>query len=208
MKEEKWLEAIVYFRSPFRWENKRKVALEFVKPTLEELWKRKAIRFFHYFFEPELHLRLYSERDNFEEIKAVITERIKPLQDDLLCPVEFNGYHGEFESFFDHTGNEEAWYIGRDFFMENSGTALHFLEMLDKETLFNPTNWMLDRFLHSFFNELGFSNLEEGKILFEYSIFRATVETRNSKDRERTRKILDDLKQKLQSLTTEFLKQL
>ena len=92
--------------------------------------------------------------------------------------------------------------------MENSGTALHFLEMLDKETLFNPTNWMFDRFLHSFFNELGFSNLEEGKILFEYSIFRATVETRNNKDRERTRKILDDLKQKLQSLTTEILQQL
>lgn len=60
--------------------------------------------------------------------------------------------------------------------MENSGTALHFLEMLDKKTLFNPMNWMFDRFLHSFCNELGFTNIEEGKMLFEYSIFRATVE--------------------------------
>jgi len=85
--EENWIEVIVRFRNPLKWENKRRVALKFVKPTLEELWKRKAIRFFHYFFEPELHLRLYSERDNFEEIKAVIKKESNLFKTIYFAPL-------------------------------------------------------------------------------------------------------------------------
>ena len=91
--------------------------------------------------------------------------------------------------------------------MENSGTALHFLEILDKETIFDPTNWMFNRFLHSFCNELGFSDLEEGKILFEYSVFRAVMEACKKRDKKEARKILDELNWKLQSLTAEILQQ-
>lgn len=204
MSKEIWLEAKVHFKNPLEWENKLKIALDFVKPTLEELWKREAIRFFHYFFEPELRLRLSSEKNSLEEIKAVIKEKLKRIQDDLLCSIEFNSYQGEFDSFFKHTGNRMAWYVGRDFFMENSGTALHLLDILDKKTLFEPTNWMFSRFLHSFCNQLGFSNVEEGEILFEYSILQATSKTRMSKDKKGTKMILDRLTQKLQSLTTQL----
>ena len=207
MTENNWIEAIVHFRNPLEWDNKRKFALQFIKLTLEELWSREAIVFFHYFFEPELRLRLYPKKNNYKEIKTIITENLKSLQEDLLRPVKFNSYHGEYENFFSYTGRKDAWYLGRDFFMENSGTALHFLEILDKKTLFNPMNWMFDRFLHSFCNELGFTNIEEGKMLFEYSVFRATVETRNRKDREGTEKVLEYFKQKLQSLTTKLLQQ-
>jgi len=83
--------------------------------------------------------------------------------------------------------------------------------MLDKETLFSPTNWMLDRFLHSFCNELGFSNQEEGEILaralFQYAIHRAIVERQLQKDGEGTKRILGSLKQELEKLTAEFLKE-
>ncbi len=68
-------------------------------------------------------------------------------------------------------------------------------------------NAMLDRFLHSFYNELGFSNEEEGRMLFEYSIYRATVEARNKKDRQRTEEILRHLETKLQSMVKELLSQ-
>ena len=206
--KENWLEAIVYFKNPSIWENKRRVALRFIKPTLEELWYQKEIMFFYYFFKPELHLRLCSEKDNFEKIKAVVKRRLKSIQDYLLRPVEFAKHRGEFEISFKNTGSEEAWYVVRDFLMENSGTALHFLEILDKETIFDPTNWMFNRFLHSFCNELGFSDLEEGKILFEYSVFRAVMEACKKRDKKEARKILDELNWKLQSLTAEILQQI
>ncbi|UCE95213.1 MAG: hypothetical protein JSV51_05610 [Candidatus Bathyarchaeota archaeon] len=201
-----WIEAIVQFKDSSVWENKREIALEFIRPTVKELWKERVIEFFHYFFEPELHLRLYSKKKRFKEIEGVVKSNLKPIKH-LLLSVYFNSYHGESESFFNHTGRKDAWYLGRDFFMENSGTALHFLEILDKKTLFNPMNWMFDRFLHSFCNELGFSNIEEGEMLFEYSIHRATIEARKKKDRKGTERILNNLKQKLQSLTTKLLQQ-
>lgn len=202
-----WIEAIVWFKDSSVWESRREIALAFIKPTVEELWKEKAIEFFHYFFEPELHLRLYSEKESFDEIIDIIRKNLKPLESHLLRPVEFNDYQSGYENFLKHTGSKKAWFIGRSFFMENSGTALHFLELLDKKTIFNPTNWMFDRFLHSFCNELGFTHIEEGKMLFEYSILRATAETRNRKDREGTEKILEHFKQELQSLTTKLLQQ-
>ena len=135
----------------------------------------------------------------------MIYKNLKPLEKYLVCPIEFNEYQGEFDSFFKQTGSNEAWDLGRDFFMENSGTALHFMEILDKETLFNPTNWLFDRFLHSFCNELGFTNVKEGKMLFEYSVHRATVEAHHKNDRNEIAKILEQLRQKLESLETEFL---
>lgn len=205
--EHNWIEVVVHTKNPSDWEDKRKLALEFVKPTLEELWKEKAVQFFHYFFEPELHLRLFSNEGEAKTIENTITKNLKPLEKGFLFPARFSNYQGEYESFFENTRNKNAWYLGRDFFTENSGTAIHFLEMLDKKTLFSPTNWMLDRFLHSFCNELGFSNEEEGEILFEYAIHRATVEKRLRKDREGTKRILENLKQKLEKLTTEFLRE-
>lgn len=205
--QKNWVEAIVHFRNPLEWDNKKRMALQFIKPTIGKLWSDGAILFFHYFFEPELHLRLYSEKDNLEEMKAIITKNVEPLEKELLHPIKFNSYNGESESFFRNTGRKDAWALGRSFFMENSGTALHFLEMFDRKDIFNPLNWMFDRFLHSFYNELGFSNEEEGKMLFEYSIHRATVETRNKKDRQGTEEILRHLKTKLQSLTKELLSQ-
>jgi len=203
--EHNWIEVVVHTRNPLDWESKIKLALRFVKPTLEELWKEKAFQFFHYFFEPELHFRISPNGGKADLIRHVIGKNLKPFESDLLYPAKFNNYKGEYESFFKNTGNKNAWYVGRDFFAENSGTAIHFLEMLDKKTLFSPTNWMLDRFLHSFCNELGFSNEEEGEILFEYAIHRATVEKRLRKDKEGTKKTLENLKQKLEKLTTEFL---
>jgi len=206
LSENCWIEAIVHFKNPLIWENKRKFALTFIKPTLEKLWKQKAIKFFHYFFEPELRLRLCSDGEKIDRVKSTIRSSLKSLENRMLRPVEFNSYRGEFESFLKRIGAKDAWFVGRDFFMENSGTALHFLEMLDKKTIFNPTNWMFDRFLHSFCNELGFTNIEEGKILFEYSIFRATAESRNRGTKEETKRILEELAKRLQSLRAELLK--
>jgi len=200
-----WIEAIVQFKDSSVWENKREIALKFIRPTVKELWKERVIEFFHYFFEPELHLRLYSEKKRFEEIKSVVESNLKPIEH-LLLLVNFNSYPGESESFKEHTGKDSSWMVGRSFFMENSRTALHFLELLEKNTIYNPTNWMFDRFLHSFCNELGFSNVEEGKTLFEYSIFRATVEARNIGNKVETKRILRELNKKLQTLMTKLTK--
>lgn len=104
----------------------------------------------------------------------------------------------------EHTGNGSSWMVGRSFFMENSGTALHFLELLERDTIFNPMNWMFDRFLHSFCNELGFSNIEKGEMLFEYSILRATAEARNIGNKAETKRILGELNEKLQALMTKL----
>ncbi len=76
------------------------MALQFIKPTIEQLWKEETILFFHYFFEPELHLRLYSEKDNFEEIKTIITTNIESLKEELIYQIKFDGYDGESERFF------------------------------------------------------------------------------------------------------------
>ena len=153
---------------------------------------------------PTFYVRL---RPDSKEAFLRLTKNIEPLEKELVCPIKFNSYNGESESFFRNTGRKNAWALGRSFFTENSGTALHFLEMFDREDIFNPMNWMFDRFLHSFCNELGFSNEEEGKMLFEYSIHRATVEARNKKDRQGAEEILRHLKTKLQSITKEFLSQ-
>jgi hypothetical protein len=206
MAEDNWTEIIVHVKKPSDWETKRKLVLGFVKPTLEELWKGKAVQFFHYFFEPELHLRLFPNKEKGKAIESVITKNLKPFEKDFLSPPRFNDYQGEYESFLKNTGNKNSWYLGRDFFTENSGTATHFLEMLDRDTLFSPTNWMLDRFLHSFCNELGFSNEEEGRILFQYAIHRATIEKRLQNDREGTKRVLQKLRHELEKLTVEFLK--
>jgi len=200
-----WMQAIVYFRDPHNWENRRKMALQFIKPTIDELWRDEAIVFFHYFFEPALHLRLYSKKDNFEKIQAIIMRNLKPHEKDLICPVQFKGYQTGFDAFLEQTGNKGAWFVGRNFFMENSGTALHFLEILDKKTLFTPTNWMFDRFIHSFCNQLGFTNVEEGKILFEYSVHRATVEARKRNNGDEVASILKELEERLELLKANFL---
>jgi hypothetical protein len=150
---------------------------------------------------------LFPNEGKAEVIENTITKNLKPFEKDFQFSPRFNDYQGEYESFFENTGNKNAWYLGRDFFTENSGTAIHFLDMLDKETLFSPTNWMLDRFLHSFCNELGFSNQEEGEILFQYAIHRAIVERQLQKDGEGTKRILGSLKQELEKLTAEFLKE-
>jgi len=199
------MQAIVYFRDPHNWENRRKMALQFIKPTIDELWRDEAIVFFHYFFEPALHLRLYSKKDNFEKIQAIIMRNLKPHEKDLICPVQFKGYQTGFDAFLEQTGNKGAWFVGRNFFMENSGTALHFLEILDKKTLFTPTNWMFDRFIHSFCNQLGFTNVEEGKILFEYSVHRATVEARKRNNGDEVASILKELEERLELLKANFL---
>jgi len=181
------------------------MALQFIKPTIDELWRDEAIVFFHYFFEPALHLRLYSKKDNFEKIQAIIMRNLKPHEKDLICPVQFKGYQTGFDAFLEQTGNKGAWFVGRNFFMENSGTALHFLEILDKKTLFTPTNWMFDRFIHSFCNQLGFTNVEEGKILFEYSVHRATVEARKRNNGDEVASILKELEERLELLKANFL---
>jgi len=200
-----WMQAIVCFRDPYNWDNRRKLALQFIKPTINELWYDEAIVFFHYFFEPALHLRLYSEKDNFQKIQAIIVRNLKPHEKDLVRAVQFKDYKTGFDAFLEQTGNRDAWFVGRDFFMENSGTALHFLEILDEKTLFSPTNWMFDRFIHSFCNQLGFTNIEEGRILFEYSVYRATVEARKRNNRDEVASILEDLDRRLKSLRDDLL---
>lgn len=71
MTENNWMEAIVHFRNPLEWDNKRKFALRFIKPTLEELWSLEAIVFFHYFFEPELRLGYIPRRITVKKSKPL-----------------------------------------------------------------------------------------------------------------------------------------
>ena len=123
MPEVIWIAKIIKLKERGDW---NKILLDFVRPIIETAENEKLLDTFHFFFEPELHLRIRPKKpemvDRIEEIISQNAERMKDM-----IEIKSASYSGEQNNY-----GVKGWACAQKFFEFGSRFSLLKLETLSK----------------------------------------------------------------------------
>jgi hypothetical protein len=79
-------------------EQKERLLLDFVKPTVETIESKGLLKTFHFFFEPNgFHFRVRAnKREEVEEINEIVTHRLEKMNDLTFSMSEYTGEQGSY----------------------------------------------------------------------------------------------------------------
>jgi hypothetical protein len=164
---EQWCVYNIFMRKE-TYEERDRVLLDAVKPAIDELEDRGLIQTAHFLFEPNFEILFrvrLSEGASMDDVKAIIEEKLQPI-DDLCNRIDSDEtYHGEGDPLADWSFGTEGWVHTQKFLEYGSKVTLLMREIGMQRKPLNAgrreSQFNIGKLIHCFLNQAGLNVREE-----------------------------------------------